>query len=174
MHTPVRGHAGRPGSAARQALGFAAWLLASFAAAAVGGAAAADAPAFYAELVRPEWAPPAWLFAPVWTALYVLMAVAAWLVWRVGGFAAARGALLLFLAQLAANALWTWLFFAWRLGALAVAEILVLWSLVLATSLAFRRTSPLAATLLLPYLAWVTYASALTWALWRLNPGLQI
>jgi nitroreductase len=96
------------------------WLGLTYAAAAVGGAASARAGAFYAELAQPAWAPPGWLFGPVWSLLYTLMGVAAWLVWRERGFRAARGALTLYLAQLALNALWTWLFFAWRLGALAV------------------------------------------------------
>jgi tryptophan-rich sensory protein len=111
------------------------------------------------------------LFAPVWTALYLLMGVAAWLVWRARGFRQARAALSLFLIQLAANALWTWLFFVWRLGGLAFAEILVLWILILCTVVAFRRVRSLAAALLLPYLAWVTFASVLTYSVWQRNPG---
>ena len=156
----------------RQALGLAGWLLVAFAAAAVGGVASAGAGPFYAQLARPSWAPPAWLFGPVWSLLYLLQGVAAWLVWRAGGFRGARAALGLFLVQLAANALWTWLFFSWRQGALAFAEILVLWVLIVATLAAFRRVQPLAAALLLPYLLWVSFAAALTFAVWRLNPRL--
>jgi tryptophan-rich sensory protein len=126
---------------------------------------------FYAELARPAWAPPAWLFGPVWSTLYALMAVAAWLVWRQRGFAAARTALALFVVQLAANALWSWLFFAWHRGALAFAEVLVLWCLIVATVVAFHRISLLAAALLYPYLAWSTFAAALTYSVWRLNPA---
>src|SRR5690606_743928 len=102
-----------------QVLGLAAWLAASFAAAGLGAVASAGSGAFYERLSRPDWAPPAWLFGPVWSVLYLLMGVAAWLVWRRHGFAGARAALALFGLQLAANALWTWLFFHWRLGALA-------------------------------------------------------
>lgn len=109
---------------------------------------------------------------PVWTALYALMGVSAWLVWRERGLAGARTALALFIAQLAANALWSWLFFAWRLGGPAFAEVLLLWCLIAATAIAFRRIRLLAAVLLLPYLAWVTFAAALTLAVWRLNPAL--
>lgn len=98
------------------------------------------------------------------------MGVAAWLVWRAQGFAGARSALLVFVVQLAANALWTWLFFVWRQGGLAFAEILVLWVLILVTIGLFWRVSRVAAALLLPYLAWVSFASALTLATWRLNP----
>jgi tryptophan-rich sensory protein len=144
----------------------------TYAAAAVGALASVQARSFYAELARPEWAPPGWLFGPVWSALYTLMAIAVWLVWRSVGFAAARSAVGFFAAQLAANALWSWLFFAWRLGAAAFAEVLLLWALILATVVAFWRLSRLAAVLLVPYLAWVTFASALTWAVWRLNPQL--
>ncbi len=155
----------------RQVLGLLGWLPAAFAAAAVGGFASASAGTFYAELVRPTWAPPGWLFGPVWSVLYALMGISAWLVWRVRGFAGARNALLLFAAQLAANALWTWLFFVWHQGGLAWAEILLLWALIVMTIVAFWRVSRLAAALLLPYLAWVTFAGGLTLAMWRLNPG---
>ena len=159
-------------SKSRQALGLVGWVAITFAAAAIGAWGSADSSSFYAELARPSWAPPAWLFGPVWTTLYALMAVSAWLVWRVRGFAGARSALLLFIVQLAANALWSWLFFAWHRGALAFVEVLVLLGLIVATVVAFHRNSRLAAALLYPYLAWVTFASALTFAVWRLNPGL--
>ena len=161
-----------PFSKSRQALGLITWLLLSFVAAAAGGFASASAGTFYAELIRPAWAPPGWLFGPVWTVLYVLMGVSAWLVWRVRGFAGARMALYVFLAQLAANALWTWIFFVWKQGGLAFAEILLLWVLIVATIALFWRVSRLSAVLLLPYIAWVSFASALTLASWRLNPGL--
>lgn len=156
----------------RQILGLLGWLLLCFASAALGGLASAHAGAFYRELARPPWAPPGWLFGPVWSLLYLLMAVAAWLVWLDQGFRGARTALLLFLIQLAANALWTWLFFVWHQGAFALLEILVLWALILSTALAFWRIRPWAGALLLPYLAWVTFASALTWAVWKGNPHL--
>lgn len=100
------------------------------------------------------------------------MGVSAWLVWRNGGFSGARAALVLFVAQLAVNALWTWLFFVWREGGLAFADVLLLWCLIVGNLIAFWRIRVLAAVLLVPYLAWVTFASALTFAVWRLNPGL--
>jgi translocator protein len=155
-----------------QLAGLAGWLLLTFAAAALGAVASAQAGAFYQQLVRPEWAPPGWLFGPVWTALYLMMAVAAWMVWREHGFRRAGPALTLFVLQLAANALWTWLFFVWHRGALAFAEILLLWALIAATLIAFRRLQVIAALLLLPYLAWVGFAAALTYATWQLNPGI--
>lgn len=150
-------------------LGLVGWLLSSLAAGAVGALATAEAREFYAGLVRPPWAPPGWLFGPVWTTLYVMMGVAAWLVWRQAGWSGAAGALSLFVAQLVCNALWSWIFFAWRSGALAFAEILLLAVLIIATMLAFARVRTAAAVLLLPYLAWVGYATALTWTLWRAN-----
>ena len=150
-----------------QLLGLLGWLAVCFAAAAAGGFASASAGDFYRQLVRPDWAPPAWVFGPAWTVLYLLMGIAAWLVWREGGFRRRGLALTLFLVQLAVNALWTWLFFGWRLGA-----IVLLWALILGTAIAFRRVRPVAAALLLPYLAWVAFAAALTWAIWKRNPGL--
>jgi benzodiazapine receptor len=161
-----------PISTTHQALGLLGWLMAAFAAAAIGGFASASAGEFYGELVRPSWAPPGWLFAPVWSVLYVLMGISAWLVWRVRGFSGATSALFVFVVQLLVNALWTWLFFVWRQGGLAFAEILLLWILIVVTIVLFSRVSKLAAVLLLPYLAWVSFASALTLTTWRLNPGL--
>ena len=160
-------------SRSRQVIGFAGWLALCFAASAIGAMASVNAGAFYAELVRPAWAPAGWLFGPVWTVLYLCMGVAAWLVWRARAAGGPKSvALGLFVVQLAANALWSWLFFAWRLGGPAFAEVLLLWCLIVATAIAFRRIKPLAAVLLLPYLAWVTFAAALTFAVWRLNPAL--
>lgn len=154
----------------KQILGFVAWLATSFVAAAIGGAASIRAAPFYAQLVRPEWAPPQSLFGPVWTVLYALMGIAAWLVWREGGFRSARTALVLFLVQLAVNALWSWLFFAWHLGGAAFADIIVLWLLIVATLVAFWRIRPLAGALLVPYLLWVSFAAALNYSVWQLNP----
>lgn len=155
-----------------QALGLVGWLAATFAAGGIGAIASARATAFYGQLSQPSWAPPAWLFGPVWSALYLFMAVAAWLVWRERGFRAARTALWLFGVQLVANALWTWLFFVLHRGALSMAEIVVLWLLIAATIFKFWPIHRLAALLLVPYLAWVGFAAALTLSLWRLNPGL--
>jgi tryptophan-rich sensory protein len=156
----------------KQILGLFAWLAISFAAAALGGLASADAEVFYRELARPGWAPPAWIFAPVWSLLYLLMGIGAWLVWREHGFRKASATLSLFLVQLGANALWTWLFFVWHLGALAFGEILIVWLLILCTVFAFWRVRPLAGALLFPYLGWVTFASALTYSVWKRNPTL--
>jgi tryptophan-rich sensory protein len=118
---------------------------------------------------KPAWNPPNWIFGPVWTALYTMMAVAAWFVWKRGGFAARHIALSLFLLQLLINALWTPLFFGLRNPALAFVDIVLLWLALLATVVAFWKVRPLAGALLVPYLAWVTFASALNFAICRLN-----
>ena len=150
-----------------QIIGLAGWLVASFFAAAIGAVASIQASSFYLQLARPEWAPPAGVFGPVWT---VLMASAAWLVWRVGGLRFARTALTLFLVQLAVNALWSWLFFGWHWGGLAFVDIGLLWVLIMATLIAFWRIKPLAGALLIPYLLWVSFAMALNYSIWQLNP----
>ena len=160
----------RPSSSV-QLLGLLGWLLASFAAGALGSLASLNASGFYGQLVQPTWAPPAWLFGPVWTVLFALMGIAAWLVWREHGFRRARSALMVYAVQLVANALWTWMFFAWQQGAAAFVEIVLLWLLIATTILLFWRLHRLAAVLLLPYLAWVSFAAALNLSLWRLNPG---
>jgi tryptophan-rich sensory protein len=154
------------------AAGLPLWLVLSFAAATVGGVASAGAPAFYARLAKPAWAPPAWLFGPAWTVLFVLMGVAAWLVWKQREHPGARRGLVLFVVQLAFNALWSWLFFAWRRGGLALAEVVLLEVLIVMTMVAFWRVRPLAGALLVPYALWVAYATALTAAVWRMNPSL--
>ncbi|MFC5524348.1 TspO/MBR family protein [Rhodanobacter ginsengisoli] len=156
----------------KQIVGLIGWLLLSFAAAATGALASVQAASFYQQLVQPTWAPPASVFGPVWSALYAMMGIAAWLVWREGGWRRQRSALTLFVLQLAINALWSWLFFAWHHGALAFADIVVLWLLIAATLISFWRVRPLAGALLLPYLCWVSFAAALNFAVWHLNPGI--
>lgn len=154
----------------QQILGLIGWFFGTFAASVIGAIASVNAGEFYGLLEQPDWAPPAWLFGPVWTTLYGMMAVAAWIVWRVGGFAAQRIALTLFLVQLGLNALWSWLFFTWQLGGLAFAEILVLWGAILASLIAFWRVRVTAGLFLLPYLLWVSFAAFLNFTLWQANP----
>lgn len=157
-------------SVTNQVLGLVGWVAASFAAGAIGAAATRNAPTFYAQLNQPSWAPPSWVFGPVWSTLFLLMGIAAWLVWRSPG---PKGtALGLFGVQLVFNAFWSWLFFAWHRGAWAMGEILVLLVLIAATMVAFWRIRRVAGLLLVPYLLWVGFASVLTWTLWRSNPGL--
>lgn len=124
--------------------------------------------AWYDGLAKPSFNPPSWVFGPVWTTLYILMGVAAWLVWD-RQRATARGVLMLFVAQLIANAVWSWLFFGQQNPGLALMDIVVLWLLILATTIGFWRLRPVAGALLLPYLAWVTFATALNFEIWRLN-----
>ena len=155
----------------RQAIGLAGWLALTFTAAAIGAFASVQAGTFYLQLLRPAWAPPGWLFGPVWSVLYLLMGIAAWLVWRAQGWRGAGLALGLFVVQLAVNALWTWLFFVWHQGAWALVEIVLLWGLIVGTIAAFWPHHKIAALMLLPYLAWVSFATALTYAMWTLNPS---
>jgi translocator protein len=122
---------------------------------------------WYAQLEKPSWNPPNWIFGPVWTILYALMAVAAWLVWHGGKLV--RPALVLYFVQLALNGVWSWLFFGLERPGLAFAEIVVLWLAIAATLAFFWRVRPLAGALLVPYLLWVSFASVLNFTLWRMN-----
>ena len=122
---------------------------------------------WYASLRKPSWTPPNWLFGPVWTILFLAMAIAAWLVWRKVGLTAAP--MQLFLLQLLLNVAWSALFFRLRSPGLAFAEIVMLWFAILATSIEFWKAVPAAGGLLLPYLVWVSYAAALNCSMWWLN-----
>lgn len=124
---------------------------------------------WYPTLRKPPWNPPNWIFGPVWTALYLSMAVAAWTVWQRRDRASVGWPLGLFGVQLLLNAVWSPLFFNLRSTGLALVDIVLLWTTIAATILAFRRVSATAAVLMVPYLAWVTFASALNAAIWSLN-----
>jgi tryptophan-rich sensory protein len=124
-------------------------------------------PAFYGDLARPSWAPPGWLFAPVWITLYTLMGVAAWLVWRTGQ--GRRGALAWFGIQLVLNAAWTPVFFGLRSIGGGLIVIVLLELAIFGTIIAFARRSRLAAVLMVPYAAWVGFALVLNASLWSLN-----
>lgn len=134
------------------------------------GAVFVSVDGWYAALVKPAWNPPAWLFGPVWTLLYVTMGVSAWLVWREGGWSAQRRPLAYFLLQWLLNALWTPLFFGLHRPDLALAEIAALWAVLAVTVALFWRVRRIAGLLLMPYLAWVSFAACLNYAIWRLNP----
>ncbi|MFO8155174.1 MAG: TspO/MBR family protein [Pseudomonadota bacterium] len=153
-------------------IGFVVWLGITFGAALLASAASITAETFYLQLQRPPWAPPTWLFGPVWTVLYLAMGVAAWLVWRTAGLRAAWLALVLYLVQLAINVLWSWVFFVWHQGGAAFAVILLLLGLLLATLVAFWRIQRVAGALFIPYAAWVVFAVLLNFAVWRMNPVL--
>jgi tryptophan-rich sensory protein len=123
---------------------------------------------WYVLLPKPAWTPPNWVFGPVWTVLYLLMAIAAWLVWRQrGSVRAAAAPLALFTIQLILNVGWSIVFFGQHLPGIGLLVIIFLWLAILATLIACWRVAPLAGWLLLPYLLWVSYASALNYAIWR-------
>jgi translocator protein len=151
-------------------LGLVAWLAICFAAAAIGSAVTApNIDNWYAQLAKPAWNPPNWVFGPVWTILYILMAVAAWLVWKRHGLAGARTALAVFIIQLVLNAAWSWIFFGLHRPGVAFFEVLGLAAAILATMILFFRRSVLAGVLLVPYFLWVSFASVLNFAIWKLN-----
>lgn len=156
----------------RSLLSFLPWLALCYAAALIGGLGSANAGSFYAQLDRPAWAPPGWLFGPAWTLLYTLMAVAAWRIALQPVQPLRRVALAVFGVKLAVNALWSWLFFAWQSGLWAFWGAVLLASLVMATLLLFRELDRRAAALLLPYLAWTSFAAGLSWSVWQRNPAL--
>jgi len=143
------------------------WLILFFAAAAF--CAQFKPGDWYAALAKPAWTPPNSIFAPAWTLLYTLMAIAAWLVWQRRGLQAGALPLALFVAQIVLNALWSWLFFGLHRMDLAFFELCLFWLLLLATLIAFWQVRTLAGGLLVPYLLWVSFAGALNFAIWRLN-----
>lgn len=124
---------------------------------------------WYRTLAKPTWNPPGWVFGPVWTTLYVLMAVAAWLVWRRDGLRGAAGPLALFGLQLLLNISWSWIFFRGHALGWASVEIMLLWLAIAATMWSFFRRSRPAGWLLAPYLGWVSFAAVLTCIIWRMN-----
>jgi translocator protein len=124
-------------------------------------------PTWYAGLAKPDFNPPNWVFAPVWTTLYVLMGVAAWRVWRLTGLNSPE--LTLWMSQLTLNFFWSAIFFSLHLILLALVEMALLWLLILITMILFWRRDRIAGLLFLPYLAWVSFAFALNFAIWQLN-----
>lgn len=146
-------------------------MIAVIVAAVLGGAGSADAPEFYARLVKPAWAPPVWVFGPAWTVLYALMAVAAARVARTPEPARGR-ALVSWWVQLGFNVGWTWCFFFLQSGRLAVVEAVALWIAVVVAAITAARADRIAGLLLLPYAAWVAFAVALTWAIAVRTPWL--
>ena len=156
----------------RLIVGLIGWIVICFIASSLGAIASIQSSSFYNQLSQPIWAPPSWVFGPVWTVLYLMMAISAWLVWKSGGFQQHRIALSLFLFQLALNALWSWLFFAWHLGSFAFVDIIFLWLFIFTTTIYFWRAKPLAGALLIPYLLWVSFAAALNYSIWQLNPNI--
>jgi translocator protein len=145
-------------------------LVCCYAAAGIGSLFTTPAiPGWYAGLQKPSWNPPNWVFGPVWTLLFTLMAIAAWLVWRRIGTTSISIPLVLFAIQLVLNVLWSYIFFGRHLPGSALIEIILLWLAILTTLISFWRVAPLAGGLLLPYLLWVSYAISLNAGVWRLN-----
>jgi translocator protein len=141
------------------------WLALCFSVAGVSSIfAARSIPTWYAALEKPPLNPPNHAFGPVWTVLYILMAVAAWIVWKTRPSGCRRRGLLLFAIQLALNFLWTWIFFGTHQMLTAFVDLMALWAAILLTILTFRRMSHTAAWLLVPYLAWVAFAGYLNFA----------
>jgi tryptophan-rich sensory protein len=125
---------------------------------------------WYAALRKPAFTPPNWLFAPVWTTLFLLMGVSLFLVWRKPvSMPKVRTALVIFAVQLALNVLWSILFFGLRSPLAGFIEILILWAVILLTIVNFYRLSSTAGMLLIPYILWVSFAAFLNFSLWRLN-----
>ncbi len=155
---------------ARAVAGAVVFLVLVFGVASVGSLATArSVDGWYQMIEKPAWTPPGWLFGPVWTALYLMMAAAAWLVWRRHGVRAALLPLGLFVVQLLLNGAWSVIFFGLQEPGWAFAELVVLWAAILATLVAFWRAVPAAGWLMVPYQLWVTFAGALNFAIWRLN-----
>ncbi|HOI80904.1 MAG: TspO/MBR family protein [Thermovirgaceae bacterium] len=133
-------------------------------------ATASSVSTWYPGLLKPSWKPPSWLFGPVWTLLYVLMGSSAWRVWlTAGGFSDAREEMILFFVQLTLNVAWSWIFFGLRMPGAALLELVLLWVAIAVTIRAFARMDRIAAWLMVPYIAWVTYAGALNASIWFLN-----
>lgn len=154
----------------RSGLALAVLVAASYLAGLVGSVGMGDGSAWYATLEKPSWTPSGALIGAVWSVLYGLMGVAAWLAWRAGGgWRGSRVALGLFAAQLVLNTLWSPIFFGLRAVGAALVEIVLLEALVIATTVAFWRLRPLAGALMLPYAAWVAFASYLNLRIWQLN-----
>ena len=124
---------------------------------------------WYAGLAKPPWNPPNWIFAPVWTVLYIMMGVSLWLIWKDHGIAKPKAAIIVFLVQLILNALWTYFFFGLKNPGAAFIEIVILWIFIVLTIVLFFRHNILAGLLLIPYILWVTFASILNFTIWRLN-----
>lgn len=147
------------------------WILVCQAVGLIGARWTIDAiPTWYATLNKPSFSPPNWVFGPVWTTLYLLMAIAVWVISRTPPSPLRTTAIALFVIQLALNLIWTPLFFGRHALDLAFLEILFLWAFIGAATVVFYRIRPLAAGLMVPYWVWVTFASVLNGAILRLNP----
>ena len=160
-HSPTR---------AKQAIGLIVFIVVCLGAGGLGAIATTpEIDGWYKTITKPTWNPPDYVFGPVWTTLFITMAIAGWLVWKPAGFKAVMVPLSLFGIQLVLNVAWSWVFFGLHQPGWAVIEIIVLWAVILATTVTFFRSSKVAGWLMVPYLAWVSFASVLNFVIWRLN-----
>lgn len=155
-------------SLVKSIIGFFFWILISLSAGFIGSQYMPGE--WYAQIAKPSWNPPNYIFAPVWTTLYILMGISAWLVWKSKGFANAKFALTIFIFQLIFNALWSYAFFGLHNPFLAFIDIIILWCLIALTLISFWKHSTVAGALFIPYLLWVTFASVLNYTIYRINP----
>jgi len=154
-------------TSAKQVWALAGFIGVCFLAAFVGGRATMNSVGeWYPTLAKPSWNPPSWLFGPVWSLLYLMMGIAAWLVWRRGE---SSGAMVIFGIQLVLNVAWSLLFFGWRNPLAGLVDIVLLWIAIVITMIWFARVDRVAGWLFAPYLAWVSFATMLNFTLWRLN-----
>jgi len=154
----------------RSVLGLVVCVVLCYGAAAIGAIFTTSAiPDWYSRIEKPPWTPPNWLFGPVWTMLYLTIAVAAWMVWSRERLTGNSVPLILFALQLVLNAAWSPIFFGLHMLGAALFEIVALWTLALATTVAFWRVTPMAGALMLPYLSWLAFALSLNFAIWRMN-----
>ena len=154
----------------KQWIGLARFVIVCLGAGALGAIVSApEIEGWYKTIAKPMWNPPDSVFGPVWTTLFVMMAIAAWLVWKPTGFKEAGLPLSLFGAQLALNVGWSWVFFGLHEPGSAFVEIVILWLAIVATTVAFFKANKLAGWMMVPYLAWVSFASVLNFAIWQLN-----
>jgi translocator protein len=147
-------------------------LIACYSASFIGAIASFDAPEFYISLNKPSWSPPASIFGPVWTALYTMIGISLWLIYTKNSFSQNKPLFIVFFFQLFLNALWSWIFFSWKMGFASLVEIFILLIFIAINTLLFYNKNKIAGILLIPYFLWVTFATFLTYTLWQLNPTL--
>jgi tryptophan-rich sensory protein len=154
----------------KSALSFIGFVSVCLGVGAIGGiSTSSSVESWYQTLSKPPWMPPDWIFAPVWSLLYFMMGTSAWIIFRKRVNYDIKVQMVLFLLQLALNLLWSILFFGFQSPSAALVDIFALWAAIFITLKSFSRISRLSGILLIPYLAWVTYASLLNFSIWRLN-----
>lgn len=148
-------------------IGFVVWILICFLPAIIGSQFGPGD--WYQTLAKPEWNPPNWIFGPVWTLLYILMGISVWIIWKNYGLKTAAIPIGFFVAQLVLNSLWSWFFFGLENVGLAFVDIIALWTFILITLIMFWKLNTWSGVLLIPYLAWVSFATVLNYNIWQMN-----